>query len=299
MKAVFFLGFSLLLSLSLSGQSALKGKIVSSGGEAVAFCTVIELNSNGNGTTSNEEGFFELSNLKPAYEIQFSSIGYYDTILSVKQFDTSVEVIVRLREKIQFLEEVVVVPSHSNISSFGIPDGAILTYRGKNSGIPNQAGYAAGVYISPGRKDQGIVQSVSIFLTKEGFPEAPFLLRILSSKGKLKDNMLENSRIFEDVLKKIVIVKAPGAGWFDIDLSEYKIKVPSQNFMVMLIPIDYGEKYSWKSANGKQYGGVIGIYEASSVPKMKWAMQRNNTYGYVKAPGRDHVPAIVVNYLKE
>lgn len=301
MKTASVLIFGLFISFFSMGQQIhIEGKTLSGNGNPVVFCTIIELDSQGHGTTSDEWGFFTFKNLSHSSQLQFSSIGYYDTIISVERLTQSTQVVVKLREKVRLLEEVVIMPNDDNEkSSFGIPEGVILMYNGKLSGISNLAGYASGVYISPDRKDKGVIQSVSIFLTDEGFPAAPFLLRILTSKIKMKDNKLENSTNFEDVLMRPVVIKPQGSGWCEVDLLAYTIQVPQQNFLVMLIPIDYGDKYSWDSANGKRYGGVVGVYEASSVSKMRWAIQANKKYGYVKAPGRDHVPAIVVKYLKE
>lgn len=277
------------------------GTVQSARGEHIPFASIIDINSTTVGTTSDEKGKFIItfSASDLGHKIQFSSVGYADTIISVK--DLLIEnLIIQLIDKSYYLEEFMISSSGNVTNNYlGLPGGTILQFENSDSGFPNSAGRASGVYVSPGKKDKGVINSVEIYITSEGFYDAPLSMRIMVPEMNMKENKLESTKKFRDLLRKPVVVKAEKPGWMTIDLSDYNVGIPNRNFIVMFTPLDYGEKYRWTSKFGKRYGAVIGTYEAKKVPNMKWAMQVNGKYCYDNSAKRDFVPAVAIHYSQQ
>lgn len=307
MNRIFYFGVLITMFIGMPALSwaqssiTVSGRIQSVQGERIPFASIIDLNSVTEGTTSDEVGQFTLSlgMADTLHRIQFSSVGYKDTIISVA--DLSAEhLVVQLSSQAYYLEEVIISSSDKLTDSyFGLPNGSILQFGDGDTGFPNSAGRASGVYVSPGKKDKGVINSVEIYITKEGFYSAPLLMRILVPEMEMKENKLESGKKFRDLLHEPIVVRAEKPGWVAIDLSSHAIRIPKRNFIVMFTPLDYGEKYLWTSKFGKRYGAVIGTYDSKMVPHMKWAMQINGKYCYDNSTKRDFVPAVVIHYSQQ
>src|SRR5690348_16952508 len=105
----FIFAFLLFIStLTLPGQSVLKGKVINEKNkEALAFVSIV-IKDYGRGTTTDIDGRFQLSIPDNYREIIISHIGFESRTIRI--VDTNSLLVIRLREKSTELAEVVVRP---------------------------------------------------------------------------------------------------------------------------------------------------------------------------------------------
>tara|TARA_R110002049_G_scaffold247413_5_gene421589 strand:- start:1578 stop:3833 length:2256 start_codon:yes stop_codon:yes gene_type:complete len=110
---VFTCCFILVMS-ELSAQT-ISGKVTSSDGKAVPFANVYWLNSN-NGTTTLENGTFQLERVKKANQLVFSSVGFTADTISISANQTTVSV--KLKNSVELGQVDVVVRDKGNSISY-------------------------------------------------------------------------------------------------------------------------------------------------------------------------------------
>ncbi len=283
----------------------IKGRLTSKETNApVIYASIYDITTYKNGTTSNEDGRFLLKifNYKQsvAYKIKIQSIGYKDTIIALSDLQKNAEI--SLIPEIYELPEVLISSGKKLKENYiGIPNGNLRKNdNGENKVMfPNYlAGFNYGIFVKPKKKTIGILKAIEVFIMEKGVPEAEFSIRILSGKNKLKHNLVYPSSAFVDYLQTPIVIKGK-AGWNTIDLEEYEIPISENGFLILFIPLDYGDQYKWTDDRGGDwYGMVIGVYEKRKVSQLFRAFKYEETYAY-DSQLKSNTPAVVVRYLEE
>ncbi|AIM37956.1 hypothetical protein KO02_15595 [Sphingobacterium sp. ML3W] len=139
-----------------------KGKIVNEEGEPIVGVSVLE-NGTLNGTTSDNNGHFTLTDCKPNATIQFSYVGYFMQVVQAGQNDMLITMI----RDVAALDEVVVVgygrssrkKINSSVSTLDIDNVAKMPVQSINDGI---AGRMQGVIVTSNSGAPGAKSNVSI-----------------------------------------------------------------------------------------------------------------------------------------
>ncbi len=132
--------FLFLFSQFLAHSQSLKGKVMSSKSEPLFGVTIHLLNTNF-GTTTNNEGFFELQNVNPGlYQIQVSTVGFATVEQAVEVTKEGASFDFQLTETTTHLEDVVVTAQKTEeelqkipLSVSAISSAKIQQYRMWNS----------------------------------------------------------------------------------------------------------------------------------------------------------------------
>ena len=296
-----------IFKISAQNEIEIKGLLVSKeNNEVIPFASILDITSYKHGTTSQEDGTFFLkipvNKQESNYQIKIACLGFNDTIININSFANNS--IIKLSPHVyELLEVVVVARNKSKISYIGLPEGALLINdKGKKQGLPanTSAGSSSGVFVKSKNNQKGLLKSISIYLLEKGFPETPFSVRILvSPKDKIKHNRMYSTNAFVDYLKESVIFKGT-AGWNIIELEDYNIPLPENDYLILFTPLDYGKKYKWHNEYGEYYGMVIGVYNKKKIPQLFWAFKSQDFYSYDDSPNQlNFTPAIVINYYNK
>lgn len=105
MKQKIVTAFFLLLAISLFSQTEIGGIVLDENGEPVPFANVIFTNTR-QGTTTNEQGIFELSSEKTQTAVDFSFLGYKKQTIQLAEVDNLTNMKVRLEPASESLSEV-------------------------------------------------------------------------------------------------------------------------------------------------------------------------------------------------
>ena len=186
----------------------LRGKVVGVKSQVV-FATVGIINEN-IGTITNENGRFEIEipNVHLNKALTVSHIGYETLKLKIDSLSKCDHVIIKLREKVYLLEEVVLTSKKPRIKEYGNKT-ACKTFLSIQEGV---TGTEIVMLIKP--KHDIYLNSVSVNLLNQLEREFTLLLNIYSVNGKtqLPDlQLLKEQRIIRSTLKK---------GWLEVDLNK-------------------------------------------------------------------------------
>jgi len=108
----FLLFFFTVFILSYSNAQSLKGKVENSqNGNPLAFVNIL-FDDSGRGVSCDVDGRFEIENLKNIQSLHFTYVGFYDTIIDVKNIHTSF-LKVKLQPKSYNLSEVKIFPGEN------------------------------------------------------------------------------------------------------------------------------------------------------------------------------------------
>lgn len=256
MKTTHILLILIFSSFSLFAQEIeISGKLLSRKNQSpIPYASIVDITTYKAGTTSNEKGEFTLRIPEDAknYEVLFSSIGYKDTIFSVQDLQEITKPIL-LIEDIQILNEIVITNKGYKEIDVGVPFGDI---QNSNGGFSSSPGLLFGSYLKTKNYHVGLIKSVSLCISELGFPTAPFSIRLLAPKQKMKPNHIDPISDFSDILEEPIKVEAKGSGWMEIDLSKYNIALPKHGVYFLIIPLDYGDQFKWKTKDGKDRYGI-------------------------------------------
>ena len=261
------------------------------------------------GTTSKEDGSFTLKLPEESMgELYIQAIGYQDTIISVDRFSNE-ELLIYLNTVVYSLPTAYVSSKTSRKEHIlaGKPEVAVVKDR-EGKAVPTfvstGAGFSSGVLINPKKKHQGgILSKISFYAVEEGFPQAPTLIRILVPHTKLQKNRIYPYSEFRDLLKEPLVHKGE-VGWNTIDMEHLNLPTPSQNFILLFTPLDYGDQYRWinkrqQNSNGlaECYGMAIGTYRDKKLADIYLALQfSQGRLSYAKV--KWGTPAVAVQYVK-
>lgn len=217
-------------------EYTIRGTIYDEATKAPISYATLQIKGKSKGVVADHEGFFEftLTELELSESLVASCLGYERRSFSPDTLLSKPEVAIALREKPVSVAPVTIsVPKlRKKIKSVGnrhwFTAGSIYL---------DTHGQQIALYIDNDKKQNGYIQKVSYYLSDKGNVEAPFRVRVLDV------NALDHSP-GKDLLPEILVVQPPGDtdGWFDVDLSEYRIYVPSDGFFVAIqgvFPNDY------------------------------------------------------------
>ena len=285
-------------------QNQIKGRLLSLKDKApISYASVLNITSKRQGTTTAEDGSFilKLDNIPLDHKILFSSLGFHDTTLVLSDL-VNKDIALYLREKIYALPDYIISADgerHGKIGDVTIP----LQREGASVAVTSP-GYAQGVYIQPDKKEQGVLQSLKVHLSEELY-NTPFYLRILrpQKRGRIKESDLYAMSSFSDILIEERLYIPEKQGWFDIDLSNYKISIDKEGLFILFVQIDKGEEFyrnsKWPTSKGNDnsvrlYGHSISTQKLGK-EKIFTALYTGTSLGIIEKG--DFTLAVEVKYI--
>ncbi|XOV92143.1 MAG: carboxypeptidase-like regulatory domain-containing protein [Bacteroidota bacterium] len=242
--------------IALAQDLIIEGQLISKeDNEVIPYATLIDITTNATGTTSDEKGYYKLSIPKGTeqHKILISSVAYQDTILTIAQLK-QIDQPIKLVPEVNALDPLILSPNGQDFD-IGSPFGDILMDESRNYSLSRS--FFMGIYVKKNKKHAGLLMSVSVCISEKGFPDAPFILRIMTPKNASIKSMHMNSMLdIEDILPEPVVIQAKKSGWIEINLSKYNVMIPEQDFFIILSPVDKGDIYRYQ----KGYGISIAPY---------------------------------------
>ncbi|MFN8254580.1 MAG: carboxypeptidase-like regulatory domain-containing protein [Bacteroidales bacterium] len=183
----------------------------------------IQLISGKLSTLSNSAGNFNLvinkDNLKDSLLISY--LGFEKEKIPVSRFINTSDHIVFLKPRTENIETVEIKASDFRIKELG--NHKILSF---GSIYIDTQGQQTALYIENKKKKEGIISSVSYYLSKKGNTSSPFRVRIYALNP-------ENGKPGKDLLDEVLIIKPhTEGGWYKVDVSGFRIEVPGDGFFV-------------------------------------------------------------------
>lgn len=299
--------FMVLKPVMCATELVISGYVISENdGSGIPYCMIFNETSEKQGTTSDENGFFQLRIPEGHLEdvIHFSSLGYLVKTVLVKDLK-SVDLKISLVPAPVELDDFVVRDfDKGEIVMYGDPEEPI---RGEGTNHKQALrfltlGKGYGVFVEPKRRDRGYFNAIEIFITPLGKPLTPMAIRIMEPKVRMKNGMREPLSNFRDVLKEPLIIRPSKTGWNEIDLKSLDISIPREKFLVIFYPLDIGEEGQWTEKGVVKYGPVIGIYDNHKVKSIYAARQLGGTHFAILKPfgvNKFRIPAVVIHWYKD
>jgi len=260
MKGCFFVFASIFLTAGNSGfsqETLFEGKVIDQLTKQPIIYATVEIKTQKIGTYTDSTGNFSIQYKSIDDTLEFNSLGYNMQKYSIRDLNSSINII-ELEPHIFELKEVVVVPKRVKTIRLGT-----ISKKPWRLQIANVFGGQYGTYIKNENKKTGYVKAVSFYITKIGFPDAPFRIRIYA-----KDRL--NECPGKDLLNESVIVSnTEGEGWFTVDISEYGVIFPMDGMYVMMEWVFSGDQYYYdyedeiKTKDGKSKTITYHVYGPS------------------------------------
>jgi hypothetical protein len=201
----------------------LAGQILSASDSLAISYATLSLKGKSIGTISDYKGIYqwEMSEKYKNDTVIISSMGYNRKYLTVKELMTYNSAFLFLEENSIEIDTVFVRNIKYIIDNLGNkgnrPSGSIYL---------DTHGQQTGLFIENKTGIEGDLIAISVYLAEEGNLTAPFRLRIYSV-----DSL--NRIPVDDIVEDILIVKPEGEkGWFDIDVSQYKLTFPENGVFI-------------------------------------------------------------------
>lgn len=197
-------------------QIVIDGKVIDSGTQRALVYVNIGIKKKNIGTISGDEGSFIIM-IPAEYQydsLTFSMVGYYDSILLIQDLISQKDIIVRLKEKITQLQEVVIAGEKLVDKKYGIKRRGLVHF---TDGIfKKDDSFEIGQVINLGNSG-AFIRSINLHINSSRPDSANF--RINFYKYDTEEN-IPGVRIFE----KSILQRHPiKEGWLKFDLSEYNI----------------------------------------------------------------------------
>lgn len=203
----------ILVSFSVSAQ--IKGVVVDENNKPIPFVNIWVENEN-IGTTSEEDGTFNINTTEKSQNLILSSLGY-----ETKKTPISQATIIVLKSKVITLDEVV-ISKPKNTKEIEIGDLKKAFYLPEPQAIPWI--FAKKVDIDKENPDAIYIKNIT-FLTHSEVEGAVFRVRVFSVNSQ---NMPD-----EDILtNEVIVVTQKGRKKVTVDVSMYKLKVPTEGVIV-------------------------------------------------------------------
>ncbi|WP_291527901.1 carboxypeptidase-like regulatory domain-containing protein [Bacteroides sp. UBA939] len=203
--------------------------------EPIAYAT-LQIKGKSKGVVADHKGFFELNltEMELADSLTASCVGYERRTFLAKSLVSNSGTTIGLKEKLVNIEAVTVTEAKLRKKNKSIGNRNWLT---AGSIYLDTHGQQIALYIENDKQVNGYIRKVSYHLSDKGNVEAPFRVRVLTA-----DSL--NQSPGKDLLPEILVVQPPQDtdGWYDVDLSEYRIRIPSTGFFVGMqgvFPNDY------------------------------------------------------------
>ena len=204
-------------------------------GVPVSYAT-LQIKGKPKGVVADHKGFFEftLTEVELSDSLTASCLGYERRSFDSGTLLSEPEVSITLREKPVDMGPVVVASDRLREKRKTMGNRGWFT---TGSVYLDTHGQQIALYIDNDKHVNGYIRKVSYYLSDKGNVEAPFRVRIL-------DVDTLNQSPGKDLITEILVVQPPQDtdGWFDVDLSEYRIYVPQNGFFVAMqgvFPNDY------------------------------------------------------------
>ena len=214
---------------SVFGQLILKGTVLEKERKTpISYVNIGIVNTN-NGTISNNDGSFTLkvSQENSTKDVLFSAIGFEQQSIPIAKLINGEENIIRLKEKITALDEVLISGSSKKYKDKWLGNRKRhLTVQGLMLADSVSAGGAMALLIE--KKDFNYVQKTALFITRNTRPEFKVRLRFLSvdkANDKPGEDLFDESIVIQSNIKR---------GWLDFDLTKYSYRIPQDSFFLML-----------------------------------------------------------------
>lgn len=210
-----------ILPCGVFSQTLVKGVICNSTKIALPFTNVVSIKKY-NGTSTNEKGEFQLSNITNDDTLKITNVAFYPKLVAVKTLEKMDTIF--LEDNIKELEEVVV----RNFGSFKQEQTLGFLEFKNNAEFKLMPGNQMAIFIENKAKRQGWIKDISFKVKKIGSCKNSIRVRLLQldslgiapSLDLLNENVIVNS----NELKKTT----------NIDISNYKILFPSDGVFVVL-----------------------------------------------------------------
>lgn len=204
-------------------------------GEPISYAT-LQIKGKPKGVIADHEGFFEftLSEVELTDSLIASCLGYERRTFATDTLLSEPEIMIALKEKPFSIEAVEVTATKLRKRNKMMGNRNRFT---KGSIYLDTHGQQIALFIDNNKNVNGYIQKVSYYLSDKGNVEAPFRIRVLSVDSLSKQPA-------KDLIPEILVVQPPEDtdGWFDVDLSEYRIVIPPEGFFVAMqgvFPNDY------------------------------------------------------------
>lgn len=158
--------------------------------------------------------------------ISISCIGYETKVLILTDLNIVDSSIVLLEEKYIVIDEVEVYDTLSYKKYKILKKGS---RKSKPSGHYYANGASSyGLYFSNKDNLKGTIETVGFYITDKGNPKSKFRIAIYEVD--------ENKTPTRPILRKNIIVQSQSNGnmWFDIDMSQYRVKIPPNGFLAAM-----------------------------------------------------------------
>lgn len=234
---------------------------------------------------TNEKGQFSLNihDSLMGKEINFSCIGFKEETIKIYSLNKSDSNIILLNEHTYILEEVAIETSHT--TKFKIVKTGSRK-KNTNGYIFSLAGSSEALYFPNDRHYRGFIKNVGFFITDKGLPKSKFRIRIYGADESLKPA--------KQILQQNLIAcnNHNGNNWFDVDIENYRIRIPEYGFFVAMewLPVYIDSSLTLKISdsnnetmsikyNGQVLGGTSEFKE-----NLTWYINANGTYSKMQRP---------------
>ena len=217
------------------------------------------------GAAANAEGSLQFAISKSMMDetVTFSALAYHSRQVAVKELLEKQPFKVELEKKSYTLPEFTIRANSKGKAQLGNFQEDYLT-----SSTVTVAGMITAVFMDNSDGCEGTIQSVSFAINRrdrftKSYPRTPFRVRIFAV-----DSLTGGPG--EDLLSEELVVKAKGAGWFMVDVSEYNIMAPKEGYFAAMEWVFSKDKYYYKITAGGQprqvYGQSLGIVLGNFAP---------------------------------
>ena len=163
-------------------------------------------------------------------------------------------------------------------------------------GYSARPGFSWGAFFKTKKNELGLLESISLFITDNGFPEAPVSIRFFEFTGTFDYSTSFDHTQFKDLTEKPIIFSAKEPGWQTIDLTDFNIALPKSGIYCLVSPLDKGPQFFYDTRFGKKYGASIGIYAKKSDQRRIFPMlQQRDKFTVLK---NVEAPAISLTYQR-
>lgn len=213
--------FIFVLPCGVFSQSLVKGVVCNSKKIVLPYTNIVSIKKY-NGTSTNEKGEFQLSNISIDDTLKITNVAFYPKLVAVKtlaKMDT-----IFLEDNIKELEEVVV----RNFGTFKQEQNLGFLEFKNNAEFKLMPGNQMAIFIENKAKRQGWIKDISFKVKKNGACKNSIRVRLLQldslgitpSLDLLNENVILNSNELKRITK--------------IDISKYKVLLPSDGVFVVL-----------------------------------------------------------------
>jgi hypothetical protein len=240
--------------------------------QPLSFASVWQTSLPMNATIANEEGFFKIK-IEGNAGIKISSVGYYDTTLTVSDTQSKNSILlISMRPKPNILDDVVVKVASGIFKTIGNTAKPLEDrIRPTEIGVKNQPEIFSsdegiglpelGIYLPVNPKNKGYLESVNFYLEKVFDKDAILLVRFISIEGGNFKAMRMNSVTSERIrLYKPIPAKELEMGWNKLNVSNLGLRLGRNAYLISFVMINKdGSPYVQKSNITGYVGNVSGL----------------------------------------